>query len=100
MTLTRRHVISATIASLLPVGSAFAKNKPPTIGMLWHASSEQDEGSYFVEFMAGLREHGYREGDTIHVEHRYANEDYSRFPTQVAELIKLEVEILVASIRP
>lgn len=68
--------------------------------MLWHASSEQDEGSYFVEFMSGLRNFGYKEGETIHVEHRYAGEQYDRFAGQIAELMNLGVDILVASIRP
>lgn len=79
---------------------AHSKQRTPTIGMLWHASSEKDEGSYFVEFMQGLRDVGYREGDNIHVEHRYAAEHYDRFPSQAAELISLGVEVLVASIRP
>ena len=96
----RRDCLTLLGAALLCPRIAISKERIPTVGMLWHAASEKDEGSYFTEFMQGFRELGYIEGETIHVEHRYAGEQYDRFAAQVADLIDLKVDVLIASIRP
>ena len=68
--------------------------------MLWHAGSQEEEGAYFPALIQGFKDLGYVEGRTIVFEHRYVAEQYERFPAQVAELIDLKVDAIIASIRP
>ena len=80
--------------------SAQNARRIPRIGVLWHAGSEEEEGSYFPALIQGFKDFGYVEGRTVKFEHRYASEQYERFPDQVRELIDLKVDVLIASIRP
>jgi putative tryptophan/tyrosine transport system substrate-binding protein len=43
----------------------------------------------------GLRELGYREGENLLLEYRFANGDAGRFPELAAELIKIPVDAIV-----
>ena len=47
-------------------------------------------------FWKGLGEAGYVEGDTVLVEYRWANGDYSRLPGLAADLLARKVLVLVA----
>jgi putative ABC transport system substrate-binding protein len=47
-------------------------------------------------FKQGLRELGYVEGRNIHIEFRTAERRFERFPTLVAELVALKVDVIVA----
>src|SRR5262245_5997231 len=88
----------AAAATILPRVVHAQTQKIPKIGVLWHAGSREEEGAYFPALLQGFRDLGYIEGRTIIFEHRYANEQYDRFPGQVAELIGLNVDVLIASI--
>src|SRR5215510_3817366 len=46
-------------------------------------------------FRQGLRDHGWVEGHTIAIEWRWAEGSLERFASQVAEVLRLPVEILV-----
>ena len=72
----------------------------PKIGMLWHAGSAEDEGAYFTSLIEGFKALGYVEGQTILFEHRYAHEQYERFPALAQELVGLKVDVIMASILP
>ena len=48
-------------------------------------------------FLAGLRDFGWIEGDNIHVEYRDAGGDDSRLPALAAELVALDVDVLVTA---
>ena len=48
-------------------------------------------------FRQGLRELGYIEGKNILVEYRYAEGKQDRFPSLVAELLQLKVDVLVSA---
>ena len=43
----------------------------------------------------GLRELGYRDGENVLLEYRFANGDAGRFPALVADLIRLQVDVIV-----
>src|SRR4051794_11939048 len=45
------------------------------------------EANLVRAFREGLRDLGYVEGDTILIEYRWAEGDYSRFPALIAELV-------------
>jgi putative ABC transport system substrate-binding protein len=72
------------------------KSQPPRIGYLG-TSSPSLEPELVKAFQAGLREHGYVEGQNIVVEYRWAEGDYRRFPNLVADLLSLKVHLIVTS---
>jgi putative ABC transport system substrate-binding protein len=47
-------------------------------------------------FQAGLREQGYVEGQSIHVEYRWAHGQFDRLPDLAAELVRLNVDVIAA----
>jgi len=73
--------------------------KLPTVGVLWHAGSAEEEAPYLGALQAGLKELGHVEGRTI-LENRFAAEQYHRFNSLADELVRLKVDVLVAVTRP
>ncbi len=67
----------------------------PRIGVLWHAGSADEEGSYYTGLLEGFRDLGYVDGRNIILEHRFPNEMPERFRTMTAELVALKVDVLV-----
>jgi putative ABC transport system substrate-binding protein len=56
----------------------------------------QHPGTLVESFRQGLRDHGYIEGKNILVEYRYAQGNLDRIPGIVAELVQLNVDVLVS----
>jgi len=101
--MNRREFITilGTAALALPGrANAQVSAKIPKVGVLWHAGSAEEEGAYFASLTEGFRDLGYIEGRTILFEHRYAHEQYDRFPALAQELVDLKVDVLMASILP
>jgi putative tryptophan/tyrosine transport system substrate-binding protein len=68
--------------------------KVARIGFLGSASASGSSGP--VEALrAGLRDRGYREGQNISIEFRWAEGDYNRLPGLAAELVQLNIDILI-----
>ena len=74
--------------------------KIPRIGVLWHAGNEEQEAIFPGALRKGLNELGYVEGKNIDLVNRFADEHYDRFDGLAAELVKANVDIIVASIPP
>src|SRR5262249_21471272 len=94
----RRKFISAVggaFAALPFVAPAQQIARNPRIGVLWHAGSAEEEGRYFSGLLDGLLEYGYRDGLNIVLEHRFPNEMPDRFRKMAAELVSLNVDVLV-----
>jgi putative tryptophan/tyrosine transport system substrate-binding protein len=70
--------------------------KVPTVGVLWHAGSAEEEGAYFKALLDGFRGLGYADGRNIKLEHRFPNEIPERFRNLAAELVSLKVDVLVS----
>src|SRR6476660_4771197 len=68
----------------------------PVVGVLWHAGSAEEEGPYFTALLQGFRDLGYIDGRTIKLEHRFPNEMPERFRGMAAELVSLNVDVLVS----
>jgi putative ABC transport system substrate-binding protein len=83
-------------AVLLPAGSqAQQPKKVPRIGYLGAASYSANRAR--VEALRqGLREAGYSEGKNIIIEYRYAEEKFDRIPALAAELVGLNVDVIVS----
>ena len=67
----------------------------PTVGVLWHAGSAEQEQPYFGALLEGFKDLGYVEGKNIRLEHRFPNETPERFKSMAAELVSLKVDVLV-----
>jgi putative tryptophan/tyrosine transport system substrate-binding protein len=59
----------------------------PSATALWHQA-----------FLQGLRDRGWVEGKNISIEYRYAEGRRDRLPDLVADLVRLKVDIIVASV--
>jgi len=98
----RRTIMIALGASALVVPlRSFAQQR----GKVWRIGFLlEGEQSYYVSrleaFKLGMREFGYVEGNDYVLEHRYAQLDHARFPALAAELLSLNVNIIVAPSSP
>src|SRR6516165_805615 len=89
-------VLLGSVVVTWPLGvRAQGTAKIPRIGVLWHAGSAEEEGRYFTGFIEGLRDRGYIDGLSIILEHRFPNEMPDRFRKMAAELVSLNVDVLV-----
>jgi ABC-type uncharacterized transport system substrate-binding protein len=73
--------------------------KTARIGYLANATAAKGIGG-IDWFRQGLRDLGYVEGRNVVIEFRSAESKFERFPTLVAELIALKVDIIVAPTTP
>lgn len=93
----RREFISgvgcATVWPLL--ARAQQAGKIPTVGVLWHAANVDEETPYFGGLIDGFKSLGYIEGQNIRLIHRFPNETPERFRSMAAELVSLNVDVLI-----
>ena len=98
----RRDLLGYSIAgaALLVSRAALAQSVVISrIAFLGNSTAEL-ETNLVEPFRQGLRELGYIEGRTIHIDYRWAEGDYSRFPALVRELIALHPAIIVTAGTP
>jgi putative ABC transport system substrate-binding protein len=101
---TRRTFLIALGAGVLavPRGSlAQPQSKVARIGFLYFGSrqSSLDTGRYNA-FVQGMRELGYVEGTNFIIEARFADGKPERLPALAAELVRLKVDVIVATGTP
>jgi len=73
--------------------------KVPRIGFL--AVGPREGRAFMIDgFLQGLREHGYVEGQNILIEYRFSGDRDDRLPELAAELVALQVDLIVASGTP
>src|SRR6266581_5538041 len=95
VTLTLSLLAVPLAAEAPPVGKVYR------LGILSGTTASITAGSINQEvFRQGLRELGCVEGQNIAIERRYAEGRYERFPDLAAELVRLQVDVLVAAITP
>ncbi len=91
--------IAVTFATCGAVAQAQQAKKVPRIGFL-SSRSPDAEKSRLAAFQQGLQELGYLEGKNILIEQRYAAGQFERLPELAAELVRLKVDVLVATGAP
>jgi putative tryptophan/tyrosine transport system substrate-binding protein len=79
----------------IPFGPAAQPARPHRIGYLGSGSPAQS-ASNLEAFRHGLRELGYVEGQNVVFERRYAEGREARYPELAAELVRLEVDVMLA----
>jgi putative tryptophan/tyrosine transport system substrate-binding protein len=90
-------VIAGSTAAWPLTARAQSRRRIPKVGVLWHAASAEDEEPLFTALVEGFRALGYIDGQTIILEHRFPNEVPQRFKSMAAELVSLNVDVLVSS---
>jgi putative ABC transport system substrate-binding protein len=92
-----KRVLCLALCALLYAGfpvEAQQAGKIVRIGYLSAVSAEVDKNR-FVHFQRGMQELGYIEGKNIRIEQRYAAGKFEKLPELAAELIRLNVDVLV-----
>jgi putative tryptophan/tyrosine transport system substrate-binding protein len=86
----RRHfirLIGATAAAWPLAARAQQSKKIPTVGVLWHAGSAEEEDVYLSVLVKAFNDLGYVEGKNIHLDHRFPAENPDRFRILAQELV-------------
>ena len=92
-------IVAIGILAAAPRADAQAPAKVPRIGFLGNTTPGL-EANLVGPFREGLRELGYVEGRNIVIEYRWAEGKYERFPSLIAELIALKVDVIVTAGTP
>ena len=92
----RREVMAALAAAAAWPSAARAQQPIPVVGFLNSASAE-GYGSMAAGFRDGLAEVGYREGNNVAIEHRWADNQYERLPALAAELVDRRMAVIFAN---
>ena len=97
----RRKLVIAFGAGVLaaPLRSFAQQPRIHRIGFL-RPSSAAGVTSYLEALRTGLRELGYVEGKNLVIEFRWAESKYDRLPELAAELVRLNVELIVTHSTP
>src|SRR6476620_2595058 len=98
----RRKLIIALGAGGLAWAGAVRAQAPSTvrrIGLFSQTSPSVNAPSYQA-FRLGLRDLGWIEGKNISIEYRYAEGRHDRLPDLAAELVRLQVDLIVAVSTP
>jgi putative tryptophan/tyrosine transport system substrate-binding protein len=91
-----RRAISGTLALAVAVGlmQGTAAQRMPVIGFL-HAAAPETSDHIVAALREGLGEAGYVEGRNVAIEHRWAHDQYGKLPDLAAELVRLQVAVIV-----
>ncbi|OLB77793.1 MAG: hypothetical protein AUI16_05325 [Alphaproteobacteria bacterium 13_2_20CM_2_64_7] len=87
--------IGGAMVAMPGIARAQPAGKIPTVGYLWHAGNAKEETPYFEALLEGFAKLGYVEGRNIKLEHRFPNETPERFKSMAAELVSLNVDVLM-----
>ncbi len=96
----RRLLIALGAGALTPSLAAFAQQsgKPARVGFIYFGSrhSAVESGRYDA-FIQGMRDLGYIDGKNLVLEMRFADGNPERPPALVAEMMKLNLDVIVAT---
>jgi putative tryptophan/tyrosine transport system substrate-binding protein len=97
-TMRRREflALAAGVAAIWPRAARAQSSALPVIGFL--SSTKPDEWTAFVTaFRQGLRSAGFVEGTNVAIEYRWANGQYGQLPGLADDLVRRQVNVIVAS---
>jgi putative tryptophan/tyrosine transport system substrate-binding protein len=98
VTIARRELMAA-LGGAVPwplIAHTEEKAKIPTVGVLWHACSAEEEGPNYAALIEGFKALGYVDGQNIKLMHRFPNEVPDKFRSMAAELVAAKVDVLVS----
>jgi putative tryptophan/tyrosine transport system substrate-binding protein len=94
-TRTRRLSVVVLLVVAMSLATAAQVGKVPRIGVLLPGSPEPEYERRLDAFRQGLRELGYIDQQNILLEYRWAHARYDHLADLVAELLRLQVDVLV-----
>src|SRR5438105_735914 len=80
-------------AAAWPLGARAQQASIPVVGYV-HSDSPQPVAGLLAAFREGLSETGYVEGQNVAIEYRWAQNDLSRIPELVADLVRRRVAVI------
>jgi putative ABC transport system substrate-binding protein len=84
-------------AAAWPIAARAQQSKDiPTVGVLWHAGSAEEEDVYLSVLVKAFNDLGYVEGKNIRLDHRFPAENPDRYRTLGQELIDAKPDAIVA----
>jgi putative tryptophan/tyrosine transport system substrate-binding protein len=84
-------------AAAWPLAAGAQQNKNiPTVGVLWHAGSAEEEDVYLSVLVKTFNDLGYVEGKNIHLDHRFPAENPERFRILARELVDEKPDVIIA----
>ena len=92
-------LLGGAVAAVPLAVAAQEARKLPRIGFLGNSTASL-EANLVGPFRESLRNLGYVEGRNISIEYRWAEGNYDRFPTLIAELIALKFDVIVTAGTP
>src|SRR6516164_1002430 len=93
----RREFITALgVAATWPFAARAQKTARPTIGFL-NGSSATAYVTYVQAFNRGLAETGYKVGENVAIEYRWADGHYERIPEMANDLVVHQVTVIAAN---
>jgi putative ABC transport system substrate-binding protein len=97
--MNRRTAIRRLATFFLTTASLAQAQQPKKVWRIGYLSSSDPaaESSRSEPIRLALRERGYIEGQNIAIEYRYAEGKTDRYPELAAELVRLKVDIIMAS---
>jgi putative tryptophan/tyrosine transport system substrate-binding protein len=92
----RRHLlllVGGAVAALPGSGRAAQQHR---VGLLSLTSADGKDSSQLAALHSGLYETGYVEGQNLAIEYLWADGDYARLPAFAAQLVRENVEVIMA----
>jgi putative tryptophan/tyrosine transport system substrate-binding protein len=83
-------------AAAWPLGARAQQSKKSVVGYL-NSTSPTTYANYTESFQRGLRSIGYADGENISIVHRWAEGQNDRLPALAADLVRHQVDIIVAT---
>jgi putative ABC transport system substrate-binding protein len=93
----RRIAICLLATALLSIARFVWAQQGAKVARVGFLSGGRHDGGRFEPFRQGLRDLGYIEGKNIVIEQRYSEGRQDRLPALAAELVRLRVDVIVAS---
>jgi putative ABC transport system substrate-binding protein len=91
----RRFVLRIAVLAVVSVGPALGE-RIGRVGFLG-PRSRSDGAPYYDAFLQGLRDLGWSPGKTVMLEERWADGHPERLPRLASELVRLDVDVIVAA---
>jgi putative ABC transport system substrate-binding protein len=92
----RRRDLLLLISGAAAVPEAARADRQRRVGFLSITSVGGMDSSQLAAVHRGLNETGYVEGRNLVIEYRWADGDYTRLPAEAAELVRGDVEVIMA----
>jgi putative tryptophan/tyrosine transport system substrate-binding protein len=90
------RLFTSTVVAWPLVARAQQERKVATVGIMWHGGSVAEEAIFLTQIQQGLKDLGYVEGRNVTLVNTFAGEQYERFNSNAAELVRRKVDVIVA----